>query len=221
MRWRKRLLRTGLLICITPLLLTLCYRDLPAPSTLMLYDIATLHWPQRDWIAINDVSPHAINAVLSAEDSAFCQHLGFDFRQLSKSLERALDEDRPLRGTSSISQQTAKNLFLWHGRSWFRKALEAPLTIWLELTLSKQRILEIYLNVAEWGDGLYGIEAASQQFFNISAKHLSSYQASLLATALPNPRKRNPARPGPTHRAMAINIQKRMINSSPDLSCLQ
>jgi monofunctional glycosyltransferase len=137
----------------------------------------------RDWSAI---SRHAAVAVIAAEDQTFPLHDGFDFEQIDKALADRQRGHR-IRGASTITQQVAKNLFLWPGQSWFRKGLEAGLTVLIELAWSKQRILEVYLNIAEFGRGTWGVEAASQRYFHKSAARLTRDEAALLATVLPSP----------------------------------
>ena len=149
---------------------------------------------QHDWVPINEISPHLQLAVISSEDQNFLNHSGFDI----KAIEKAMDENKTgkrIRGASSISQQTAKNVFLWPQRSWFRKGLEVYFTFMIELFWSKERILEVYLNSIEMGKGIYGAEAASQAWFNKPAAKLSAYEAAAIAAILPNPRKyrANPA----------------------------
>ena len=149
---------------------------------------------QHDWVPINEISPHLQLAVISSEDQNFLNHSGFDI----KAIEKAMDENKTgkrIRGASSISQQTAKNVFLWPQRSWFRKGLEVYFTFMIELFWSKERILEVYLNSIEMGKGIYGAEAASQAWFNKPADKLSAYEAAAIAAILPNPRKyrANPA----------------------------
>ncbi|MDT8406377.1 MAG: monofunctional biosynthetic peptidoglycan transglycosylase [Methylococcales bacterium] len=151
------------------------------------------------WRPYSRISVNLKRAVIASEDQKFATHHGFDFAQI----EQALTDYRhgkPLRGASTLSQQTAKNLFLAASRSWLRKLLETWFTVLLELILSKQRILEIYLNIAEFGDGIYGAEAASQQFFNRSASDLNEAQAALLASVLPNPKQRQASHPSPVMR---------------------
>ena len=137
----------------------------------------------RDWSAI---SKHAAVAVIAAEDQTFPLHDGFDFKQIDKALSDRQRGQR-MRGASTITQQVAKNLFLWPGQSWFRKSLEAGLTVLIELAWSKQRILEIYLNIAEFGRGTWGVEAASQRYFGKTAARLTRDEAALLAAVLPSP----------------------------------
>ena len=211
-----RILITALLI---PIFLTLAYRFVPPPSTLMLRDILFFTLPNRDWVSLKNISASAVNGAIASEDSAFCTHHGFDFKQLERSVEKSFDRDKPVRATSTISQQTAKNLFLWHGRSWLRKGLEVPLTGILELLLPKKRILEIYLNIAEWGPHIYGIEAASRYYFNTPARNLSAQQAALLIAALPSPKRRNAAKPSLFHLVLAASISRKI--NQQDTSCLR
>jgi len=186
----------------------------------MLADIAAFTLPKRTWIPLNRISPNLIAAVLAAEDSAFCDHFGFDFKAIEKSVDKAMDGKR-YGGASTLTQQTAKNLFLWNGRSWVRKLLEAPLTVWLEIVMSKRRIMEIYLNIAEWGPGVYGAEAAAKYHFGTTAANLSVAQSALLASALPNPVKRSASRPGAGQLITAGIIARRVLSRSPSLACLK
>jgi len=208
-------------ILLVPYLMTLVYLFINPISTLMMADRLMEKPVIRIWVPLKKISPHLVNAVVASEDDAFCSHFGMDFNQLEKSIRKAEARGQPVKGTSTISQQLAKNLFLWNGRSILRKILEVPLTIWLELLWSKKQILEAYLNVAEWGNGIYGIEAASQHYFGIPAKNLSYGQSALLATSLPNPIDRSARRPSPGHSLIAMQLLKRLNKSRPDLSCIR
>jgi len=143
------------------------------------------------WAELERISPHAAVAVIAAEDQFFPFHVGFDFKSIRdaiRSNEQQSARKRPrVRGASTISQQVAKNLFLWPGRSYFRKGLEAYFTLLIELTWPKERILEVYLNVAQFGDGIYGVEAAAQRFYKVPALRLGRYESATLAAVLPNP----------------------------------
>lgn len=216
---RQKLLQWLLILLLIPVMLTGFYRYLPAFSTLMVWDVLTLNMPHRTWMPLEKISPSLIKAVIASEDSAFCSHYGFDFNQLERSVTRSFERDKPLRATSTITQQTAKNLFLWHGRSWTRKIFEVPLTVLLELLLPKKRILEIYLNIAEWGPHIYGAEAASLYHFDTHARNLSSLQAALMAASLPNPIKRDASGPSAFHRTLATSILRKF--NQQDLSCLR
>ena len=140
-----------------------------------------------DWVDMDDISPWMGLAVIAAEDQKFPDHWGFDVTAIEKALAHNERNENRIRGASTLSQQTAKNLFLWDGRSWLRKGLEAGLTLGIETVWSKKRILTVYLNIAEFGDGVFGVEAASQRFFHKPASKLTMAEAALLAAVLPNP----------------------------------
>lgn len=165
-----------------------------------------IHHP---WTRLEDISPYLVTAVIAAEDTRFCLHNGIDFEAIDKALEEA-ERGRRLRGASTISQQTAKNAFLWNGGGWVRKAGEAWMTMLIETFWPKRRIIEVYLNIAEWGDGNFGAEAAARARFGKSAKDLTRYEASLLASVLPNPHKWRVDPPGPYVRKRAGTISARM-----------
>jgi monofunctional glycosyltransferase len=188
----RRLLRWfGLAIvgwCLLSLLLVLPFRWVAPPISSFMAQ-AWFEDGQRldhQWVDFEQISPHMALAVVAAEDQRFPQHRGFDTHEIRRAFDAHRD-GRPLRGASTISQQTAKNLYLWSGRQMARKALEAWFTVLLEVTWGKQRILEVYLNIAQFGDGIFGVEAASQHYFGKSAAGLSAAEASLLAAVLPAP----------------------------------
>lgn len=149
---------------------------------------------QRIWKDWDQISDNIKIAVIAAEDQQFANHWGFDFKAINRALNYNKN-NRKIRGASTITQQVAKNIFLWSSRNWIRKGVESWFTVWIELIWSKQRTLEIYLNSVEWGEGIFGIEAASRHYFGVSAKQLTKEQASLLAAILPNPRKWSPVNP--------------------------
>ena len=155
----------------------------------------------RDWVDLEDMAPEMARSVVAAEDANFCLHWGFDMH----AIRAALDEGAG-RGASTITQQVVKNVFLWQGRSWPRKALEALMTPVVELFWTKRRIVEVYLNVAETGKGLFGAEAAAKAYFGRSAADLTPSQAALVAAALPDPKGRNPGRPSGFLRKRAAEI---------------
>ncbi|CAM8151674.1 TPA: monofunctional biosynthetic peptidoglycan transglycosylase [Citrobacter freundii] len=140
-----------------------------------------------DWVSMDEISPWMGLAVIAAEDQKFPEHWGFDVSAIEKALAHNERNENRIRGASTLSQQTAKNLFLWDGRSWVRKGLEAGLTLGMETVWSKKRILTVYLNIAEFGDGIFGVEAAAQRYFHKPASRLSLSEAALLAAVLPNP----------------------------------
>jgi monofunctional biosynthetic peptidoglycan transglycosylase len=151
---------------------------------------------KHEWVPLSKMSHNAPQAVMASEDNLFLQHNGFDFEQIYKARIEAMKGKRE-RGASTITQQTAKNVFLWHGHSWIRKGLEAYFTVLIEFIWGKERIMEVYLNSIETGNGIYGIEAVAQLHFGKSAKDLTKREAALIAATLPNPRERNSAQPTP------------------------
>jgi monofunctional biosynthetic peptidoglycan transglycosylase len=215
-----RILRTVLLLLIgVPLLLILLYGVLPPPGTpLMVIRMIEGESVARQWVALEEMSPHLPRAVIAAEDNNFCQHDGFDWGAVQEAVTELRDGKRP-RGASTISMQTAKNLFLWPGRDYLRKGLEVYLTLLLELGWSKRRILEVYLNVVEFSGGVYGAEAASRHYFGKPAKALTQREAALLATVLPNPRERSAAKPGSDQKRMASTLISRIKQIEPLLDC--
>jgi monofunctional biosynthetic peptidoglycan transglycosylase len=200
--------------------LGLLYWAVPPVSTLMIGRWATLRPVERNFVPIEAISPNLPLAVMSSEDSRFCTHAGVDWDAIREVVEAA-DEDGPARGASTIPMQTAKNLFLWNGRSYLRKALELPVALYLDLIWSKQHMMQTYLNIAEWGDGIFGAEAAAQRYFGKTARNLTRREAALLAAALPNPVVRNPGRPSPGHARIAARIMARMASAAPVSDCLK
>lgn len=183
-------------------------------STVMAWRLATGEPMKRIYVPISRIAPSLIISVIVAEDGRFCSHHGLDLQEISNAIADAEDID-DLRGGSTITQQVAKNLFLWPGRSFVRKALELPLALWIDLVLSKRRIMEIYLNIAEWGPtGEFGAEAGSRRAFGRPAERLGAQEAALLAATLPNPVQRNARAPGPGVRRLA-NLYVARANSAP------
>lgn len=154
---------------------------------------AERHW-QHKWVSYNEISSWMPKAVVATEDGRFYEHNGFDFKEIHNAIEESRSGKRN-RGASTITQQTAKNVFLWPGHSWVRKGLEAYFTVLIELMWSKERIMEVYLNSIEMGAGIYGVEAAANHYFDRSAAKLTKNQSALIALCLPSPLKRNPAAP--------------------------
>lgn len=163
---------------------------------------------ERDYVSIDDISPNVVNAVVASEDGLFMYHYGFDVKQM-KAAYRENQSGRRFRGGSTISMQTAKNAFLPHHRSYLRKAFEAYYTQLIEWVWGKKRIMEVYLNIIEFGDGIYGVEAASQHYFHHSAKNLTKREAAQLAVTLPSPLKRNPGHQTPFFKSQTGVIQAR------------
>lgn len=183
------LLRLGGAVTILWLATILLYRWLDPPITpLMLLRLPETHRIDRRWLPLGRISPELQEAVIASEDNRFCLHHGIDWGAVSGAIDEFETEGR-LRGASTITMQTARNLFLWPGGGFFRKGLEAGLALAIDALWPKRRIIEVYLNVIEWGDGIYGAEAASQAFFHEDARRLSRREAALMAAVLPNPRR--------------------------------
>ncbi len=196
-----------------PYLIAPLYRFVDPVSTLMLWRWATAKRVERTWTPLDRIAAVLPHAVIAAEDAHFCRHHGVDFGQL-REVMHGMDEIGDLaevRGGSTITQQAAKNLFLWQGRSYVRKALEFPLAFWLDLVLPKRRLMEIYVNVVEWGpNGEFGVAAAARRDFNKLPRDLTAQEAALLAATLPNPHRRDPRAPKPALRRLAGVYQSRM-----------
>jgi monofunctional biosynthetic peptidoglycan transglycosylase len=198
-----RLFRTFLILVlifglIGPIAVVAVYRFVPPPITwLMVQRMAEGRGFDRRWVPLHQISPQLVRSVIAAEDSRFCEHHGFDFNAIQKAM--AHNEEKPgrIRGGSTISQQTAKNIFLWPHRDYVRKGLEAWFTVLIEGIWGKPRIMEVYLNSIEWGPGVYGAEAAAQHNFHESAARLSPAQAARLAAIVPKPLSWKAAKPGP------------------------
>ena len=208
-------------VLLIPYLLTPLYLFVRPVSTLMLWRSATRHRVERAWVPLERISPELPLTVIVAEDARFCSHWGVDFQELREAIEEA-DNITEARGGSTITQQLAKNLFLWPGRSFVRKTLEFPLALWINLVMSKRRQLEIYLNIVEWGPGgIFGAEAASRHAFDKQAKDLDLREAALLAATLPNPQRRNPGQPSPVLGRLAGIYEVRSMASQDVVDCLQ
>lgn len=188
-------------------------------STLMLGERLGGRAYQRVWVDFDEIAPVLVQSVMMSEDGRYCSHSGVDWGALNTVIEDALDGESP-RGASTIPMQVAKNLFLVPARSMVRKALEIPIAIWADFVWSKRRMMEIYLNIAEWAPGVFGIEAAAQTYFGVPAKALSRRQAALLAVALPNPIERNPANPSAGLNRLARTIEARAARSGAYIKCL-
>ena len=213
-----RALVVAAILFALPFLLLPIYRVVNPPiTTVMLWKALGGAGIEKSWAGLDEISPHLVRSVLSSEDARFCEHRGIDWVELQKALD---DEDGRMRGASTITMQTVKNLFLWTGRAWIRKALEAPLALYAELVLPKRRIMEIYLNIAEWGTGVYGAAAAAEHHFGVSPAKLSAAQSARLAAILPAPETRDAARPGPQTRRTAQRIAARAAKSGPYVRCV-
>ncbi len=192
--------------------LSVLYRFVPPSySALMLWRMASGVQTDYRWRPLDRISDNLAYAVIASEDGRFCRHNGVDWLAVETVWEdfQRSGNNRP-RGASTIPMQVARNLFLWPSRNYLRKALEVPIAYWLDMVWTKRRMIEIYLNIVEWGPGIYGAEAASQFYFGHNAANLNPSQAALLAAALPNPIARNPARPSRKLRRLAYSVQKRL-----------
>lgn len=212
--WTAFLLRAVRYGCIAWVGLFIYNSVFPAVSTLMLGRIVTLQAVERDWVSIEDISPHMYRAVIAAEDGKFCMHHGVDWSAMSgqmTKLKRKLEGKRTddIKGASTITMQTVKNLMLWNGRSYVRKALELPLALVVDALWTKKHLMERYLNVAEFGEGVFGVEAGAQHYFHKKAAALTAREAALLAALLPNPTERNAAKPSRYVASYARSIQRR------------
>lgn len=214
----KRVCLTILILLVLSVFAVLILRWINPPGTMLMVERKIEAWHTgsslqlqrswRDWPAISDTIKLA---VIASEDQNFPKHHGFDMEAIKQALEHN-SKGGTVRGASTITQQVSKNIFLWSGRSWFRKAIEFWFTIWIELLWPKERILEVYLNSAEWGEGIFGVEAASQHYFGVTAKQLTVQQACALAAVLPNPLQWSPAKPTPYIKQRMQWIQKQMTN---------
>ena len=213
-----RLVATILILAlVVPPAWVLAYRFVPPPLTLLMIErMAQGYGVDHRWQPISRISPAMTRAAIASEDARFCQHHGFDLGAIGKALRH--DQRRPgrLRGGSTISQQTAKNVFLWPGRDWVRKGLEAWFTVLIEIAWGKRRIMEVYLNTVEMGPGVYGVEAAAQRFFHIDADRLTPAEASRLAAVLPSPLKWSVEDPGPYVRRRSGRIDARQATVRQD-----
>lgn len=205
-----------------PLVLSIAYALVNPVSTLMLWRWITGERVERVWTPISQMSPVLVRTVVASEDAGFCRHWGVDIGEIRAAIAKADDDLEDARGASTIPMQLAKNLFLWNSRSFIRKGLELPLALWLDLVLSKRRLLEIYLNIAEWGpDGEFGVEAGARRAFRIGADDVNAGQAALLAVMLPNPVRRDAGRPSPGVRRLASRLETRTVSEGPEIvDCL-
>lgn len=210
-----------LVLLLLPYAVAPLYRFVDPVSTLMLARWAVGERVVRSFVPLEQMAPVLPRTVIVSEDARFCSHRGIDWGQIREAIEEAEDLAE-VRGGSTITQQTAKNLFLWQGRSLLRKALELPLALWIDLVLPKRRILEIYLNVAEWGpNGEFGAEAGARRAFGKSAREVTAGEAALLAAVLPNPKRRSARQPRPGVRRIAGILQARTVRAPAIDACLR
>ena len=211
-----------LVLCLLPIGGVLTFAVLPPPTTILMIQQALAgQGLDYRWRGLNDISPNLVYAAIAAEDARFCSHQGFDVEAIQKALETNAEGGK-VRGGSTISQQTAKNVFLWPGRDWVRKGLEAGYTGLIETVWSKRRIMEVYLNVAEMAPGVYGAEAGARHWFGVSARDLTAQQAARLAAILPSPRRYQAAEPGPyvRRRAARVLANARIVRNQGLAACV-
>lgn len=187
-------------VFLTPLMVIRCFQQIGEGRSIILH---------HHWVALEDISPHMPVAVMASEDQRFLIHHGFDYTAIERAARHNLNGGR-MHGASTISQQTAKNVFLWPGRSWIRKGFEAYFTFLIEMMWSKQRIMEVYLNSIEMGDGIYGVDAVAEYHFGKSAGKLFRDECALIAATLPNPRRFNSAHPSEYVRKRQFQIEHEM-----------
>lgn len=223
---RKRrgriVLWTLLVLMLLPIVGVLVHAVVPPPMTILMAEQAIRgRGLDYRWRNLDAISPNLVYAAIASEDSRFCSHMGFDMEAIEQALQANRDGGR-IRGGSTISQQTAKNVFLWPGRDWVRKGLEAGYTGLIEVVWPKRRIIEVYLNVAEFAPGVYGAEAGAQHWFDVSAADLSPLQAARMAAVLPSPRRYDAASPGPYVRRRTGQIQRaaRVVRNDGLATCV-
>jgi len=217
--WHRRVAALFAAIMALPFVMTIFFAGLNPPFTAVgFWSALGGASPKRVWVDYEQISPELVKAVVTSEDSRFCEHAGVDWGAVGD----AMGEDgQAVRGASTLTMQVAKNLYLWPSRSYIRKAIEVPLAYWIDLIWSKQRIIEVYLNIVEWGPNVFGAEVAAQHHFKKSAKNISFYQAALLAASLPNPHIRIASKPGPRTKRVSAIIRARMSIIGPYLNCLK
>jgi monofunctional biosynthetic peptidoglycan transglycosylase len=220
--WLRRILLVAFVIALLPLALTFAYlpHAVHPISTLMLKDLVTFTGYERRWTPLEEIGDRLKHSVMMSEDGQFCAHKGIDIAEFRALFEEFMAGEQT-RGGSTITMQTVKNLFLWQGRSYIRKAIELPLSVYFDFFVPKDRIMEIYLNIAEWGPNLYGAETASLHYFGKPSSELTSREAALLAVTLPNPYERDPANPGPGLSRIAGTIQARADRAGDYVGCLE
>jgi len=221
--WAKRLWKVFLFMFAAQFIYIVLLRWVDPPiTTTQLGSLLEGNGLKRDYVPLKEISPSAGLAVIAAEDQLFPDHNGFDWKSIEKAMQHNEKKPKRIKGASTISQQVAKNVFLWQGRSWFRKGLEVYFTFMIETVWGKKRILEMYLNVAEMGKGVFGIEAASQKYFKKPASKLTRLQAAMIAACLPNPKKYvvNPPSSYVTRRSAFIMTQMNNLTGDEDIEQL-
>ncbi len=208
--WMRRALKALLILAILLVLSIGLFRFLDPPITpLMVAKWLSGYTLKHPWVPLTDISPNLPLAAIASEDGQFCEHWGVDWAAAKEAFEEARRRGR-IRGASTITMQTAKNLYLWPGRDPLRKALEIPIAHLMTLLWPKERVMEVYLNIVQWGPGIFGAEAASREYFGKSAKDLTRREAVLLAVALPLPNVRNPGKPSAHMQRLARTVERRL-----------
>ncbi len=216
--WLRRIAIAVLALVLLPYLIVPLYAVVNPPITMVMLQRAVFgSGIHKQWVGLKDISPNLVRAVLASEDARFCSHHGIDWVEVQNALD---DEDGPMRGASTITMQVARNLFFPAVRSWIRKAFEVPLALYADFVLSKRRILELYLNIAEWGDGVFGAGEAAKRYFGVPAARLTPGQAALLAAALPSPVTRNPGKPSARLWRLARRVDRRAAALGPAADCV-
>jgi monofunctional biosynthetic peptidoglycan transglycosylase len=219
--WLRRAAVVAVILLEAFVFLVIIFRFINPPiTTVMIAERLRGMKLERRWVPLSDISGELPLAVIAGEDGRFCNHWGVDWGALKDAITEAEQDGGEMRGASTIPMQTAKNIFLWTSRSYIRKGLEMPMAYVMSLFWSKQRMMEVYLNVAQWGPGVFGAEAASQYHFHKSAAELNRHEAALLAAALPSPRVRNPGKPGPRLTRIARAVELRMERMAPRAACV-
>lgn len=216
-RIKQILYKSILWFVVSTITVTVLYRFVPVPVTplAIIRCVQQANDPNRDvrlnkdWVSMDRISPYMAQAVIGSEDMNFMEHNGFDFEAIEKAIQHNKSSKKKV-GASTISQQTAKNVFLWNGRNWIRKGLEAYFTVLIEAVWPKERILEVYLNVIEFGDGIYGVEAAAQHYYHKPAEKLNRSEAAMLAAILPSPLRWSPVHPTKYLRQRQAHILRAM-----------
>jgi monofunctional biosynthetic peptidoglycan transglycosylase len=219
--WIRRAAKALLILAIALLLSITLFRFVNPPITpLMVGKWLSGYGLRQTWVPMADISPNLPLAVIASEDGQFCEHWGVDWAAAKEAFEEAVERGR-IRGASTITMQTAKNLYLWPGRDPLRKALEIPIAHLMTLVWPKERVMEVYLNIVQWGPGLFGAEAASRHYFGKSAKELTRREAVLLAVSLPLPNVRNPAKPNAHMQRLARTVERRIAYITKRAECVR
>ena len=219
--WLRRAFRLISVIAAVILLSIIAFRFINPPITpVMAMEKLRGHTLRHEWLPLRDMSPQLPLAAIASEDGRFCAHWGVDWSAVNEAIKEG-GGFGAFRGASTIPMQTAKNLYLWSGRSYVRKAIEVPLAYAMSVLWPKARMMEVYLNVAQFGPGIFGVEVASRYYFHKSAADLTRYEAVLLVAALPNPRFRNPARPSRRMLLVTRAVEQRLPIMVPRSACAQ